>query len=393
MKKLISLLTINKGGIDHATTKKWGVFLGLILLTTTGFAQEVQAKAESSFLMSDTAKFWILICMLIFQVILLYTISGIIRNLSKNKKLWSIFTNNKSAATVVTILFLTTSYPAMAQGGGVSDFMMSDSIENLLLTLNAILLTTIIVLLLVLKALIRALNAAQNPEAVPETSDFWAKFMAKMTDAVPIEDEEEVMTDHEYDGIIELDNNLPPWWVFGFYVSIVVSVFYIGYYHIYLDGNTMANEFNAEMAQAEKDKAAYLATLGNLIDETNVELLTSGLDGGKKIYMDNCAACHGGAGEGGIGPNLTDKYWLHGGGIKNVFSTIKYGVVEKGMISWKDQLTPPQMQQVSSYILTLQGTTPPNGKEPQGEIWEEEKTDEIEQPSDSTKTKVAEVTK
>jgi cytochrome c oxidase cbb3-type subunit 3 len=92
------------------------------------------------------------------------------------------------------------------------------------------------------------------------------------------------------------------------------------------------------------------------------------------VYLNSCAACHGQAGEGNVGPNLTDAYWLHGGGIKNVFKTVKYGVPEKGMIAWEKQLSPAQIAQVSSYILSMQGTNPPNAKAPQGELWTDEES-------------------
>ena len=357
--------------------KKWGAFLAFVLTSTLVHATSIAVEDEASIFMADSTKFWLLSGMLTFQVILLFTISGIIKNLAGNRKLWTKIINKNSAAGVITLLFVVMGSPLFAAdsgSGSAASFVMSESIENLLISLNVFLLLVIVVLLVVLKSLLRALSGVHKLAAEEDTEDFWSKFMVKMTDAVPVEREEEVMTDHDYDGIYELDNNLPPWWLLGFYISIFASVAYIGYYHIYLDGKTMNNEFVAEMKQAEIDKAAYLAKLGNLVDETNVELLTGNLDKGAKIYTDNCAACHGGAGEGGIGPNLTDKYWLHGGGIKNVFSTIKYGVIEKGMISWKDQLTPPDMQQVASYIISLEGTNPPNGKEPQGDEWKEETT-------------------
>ena len=92
---------------------------------------------------------------------------------------------------------------------------------------------------------------------------------------------------------------------------------------------------------------------------------------GELIFKSFCAACHGQKGEGTVGPNFTDEYWIHGGGIQNVFKTIKYGVPDKGMIAWAAQLKPADMQKVASYILTLKGTNPPNPKAPQGEIWKE----------------------
>lgn len=210
-------------------------------------------------------------------------------------------------------------------------------------------------------------------EAVSEKGpSFWERMYKKWTNAVPVEKEQDVMLDHNYDGIKELDNSLPPWWVAMFYLSIGFAVVYMTYYHFTDAGMSSSEEYELEMEQAEKAVQAYLATQANLIDETNVTPLVdeTALAGGQTIYNNNCAACHGMLGEGGVGPNMTDKYWIHGGDIKDIFATVKYGVPEKGMISWKAQLSAADMHKVSSYILTLQGTDPPNAKEPQGDLYE-----------------------
>jgi cytochrome c oxidase cbb3-type subunit III len=200
--------------------------------------------------------------------------------------------------------------------------------------------------------------------------DSWKK---KMTDAVPLEKEEEIAFDHEYDGIRELDNNLPPWWVYMFYLTIVFAVVYLGHYHVFKTGDLQDSEYKTEMAQAEKEQEAYMKLASNKIDENSVKVIADkkGLENGKSIFLQSCSPCHGKAGEGGVGPNLTDKYWIHGGNVKNIFKTIKYGVPQKGMISWQAQLNPGQMQDITSYILTLQGTNPANGKAPQGDLFEE----------------------
>jgi cytochrome c oxidase cbb3-type subunit 3 len=123
-------------------------------------------------------------------------------------------------------------------------------------------------------------------------------------------------------------------------------------------------------------KNEFLKKAAALVDETSVVILTdaASLVKGKSSYITKCATCHGQYGEGLVGPNLTDAYWIHGGGIKDVFKTIKYGWPEKGMISWESQITPMEMQQISSYIITLKGTKPANPKAPQGIIYIEEST-------------------
>lgn len=211
----------------------------------------------------------------------------------------------------------------------------------------------------------------------------WDRLYKRWTNVVPVEKEEDIMFEHSFDGIRELDNTLPPWWVAMFYITIAVGVIYFSYYHILGIGPSSSEKYEAQMERADEQVKAYLASQAEQIDETNVEPLTedSQLALGKTIYETNCVACHGTMGEGGVGPNLTDQYWLHGGGIKNVFKTIKYGVPEKGMISWQSQLRASEMQQVASYILTMQGTNPPNGKEPQGEIY---KAADVEAATDTT---------
>lgn len=202
--------------------------------------------------------------------------------------------------------------------------------------------------------------------------NFWQDLYKKMTAYVPVEKEKDIQLDHDYDGIKELDNRLPPWWLAMFYISIAFGVVYLGYYHVMDQGNLQLAQYEQEMEEAEAAVAAFVSRQADQVNENNVTLLTepSALESGKEIFLGKCAACHGQAGEGGVGPNMTDQYWLHGGSIGDVFKTIKYGVIEKGMIPWKDQLRAKEIQEVSSYILTLQGTNPPNGKEPQGELYE-----------------------
>lgn len=230
------------------------------------------------------------------------------------------------------------------------------------------------------------------PEGAEEDEseeDFLQRVMKKITDATPVEREEEVATDHEYDGIRELDNNLPPWWLAGFYLSILFAVVYLLRYHVFQTAPLQKEEFKMEMAAAEKQKEAYLKNAANLVDETNVTPVKSQerLIAGQAIFESKCAVCHKKDGGGGVGPNLTDPYWIHGASIKDVFSTIKYGVPAKGMVPWKDQLSPKEIQEVASYVLTLRGTKPADPKEPQGEKVNYETLDSGgAAPADSTAT-------
>lgn len=191
-----------------------------------------------------------------------------------------------------------------------------------------------------------------------------------LTDTVAVEDEASILMDHEYDGIQELDNNLPPWWKWGFVLTIVVGVIYLFNYHIFQTSPLQDEEYQISMATAQAEVDAYLKDQALNVDENTVVALieSSDIGAGLNLFNQYCTVCHleGGAGE--VGPNLTDKYWIHGGDVASIFKTIKYGA-RNGMKSWKDELNPVQMQQVSSYILTLQGSNPANGKAPEGELF------------------------
>jgi cytochrome c oxidase cbb3-type subunit 3 len=182
-------------------------------------------------------------------------------------------------------------------------------------------------------------------------------------------EESSLVIDHEYDGIKELNNPTPAWFMGLFYVTIVFAVGYLLIYHVLGIGQLQYDEYKTEMAVAAKEKAAYLAKSADRVDENTVKLTTDAavLTAGKGIFTTNCAACHGANGQGIVGPNLTDDYWLHGNKINDVFKTIKYGVGAKGMPTWESKLTPKQISDVANYIKSLHGTNPPGAKEPQGD--------------------------
>ena len=219
----------------------------------------------------------------------------------------------------------------------------------------------------------------------------WGKRVwNKITGNKPIEKEGEIILDHNYDGIKELDNELPPWWVWMFYATIIFAVVYLVRFHIVGDYDQDL-EYEQEVAAATLAIEEYKKTVKNLVDVNTVELLTdtADLSAGKAIFETTCVACHMADGGGGIGPNLTDENWILGGGIKNVFNTVSEGGRDgKGMVAWKQTLKPVEIAQVSSYLLTFQGTTPANPKEAEGDIWVDEnapKQEEapVEQATDS----------
>jgi cytochrome c oxidase cbb3-type subunit 3 len=219
-------------------------------------------------------------------------------------------------------------------------------------------------------------------ELVPETekaarpgfmNSWWDNLDKKFfTKAVPVEKEADVLLDHDYDGIRELDNALPPWWKYGFYFTILVGILYLFLYHVTGDGKNPTQEYAMEMEKARIQKEIFEAGNKDKIDEKNVPMAdAAGIAKGKDIYQNKCWACHGKLGEGGAGPNLTDDYWIHKGSMNDIYQSIKVGYPEKGMQSWAKEFTPKEMSLVSSYIKTMRGTNPPNGKAPQGDLFSE----------------------
>ena len=215
----------------------------------------------------------------------------------------------------------------------------------------------------------------ENPNRSITDSNWYKKlvgFLVRPDSSVVSEDQ--LLLEHDYDGIKELDNNLPPWWVYLFYASIIFGVVYMVRYEV-LGADNQEMELQKEIAQAKIDVAEYMKTAPDMMDEKTVTLLTDPADlaVGKELYTTNCAACHRADGGGQIGPNLTDEEWILGGGVKNIFHTLVNGGRDgKGMIAWKGTLKPKEMQKVASYIVSLKGSNPADAKAPEGEIWVDE---------------------
>lgn len=292
---------------------------------------------------------------------------------------------------------------ALAQDA-TSPTFMDDPFNHPMAPFYALLVLVGIVTLLVLVVaimLLQVLNtfvekAAQEKAAalgvvyVKEPS-WWIKLDRKITNAVPLEKEATIVLDHNYDGIKELDNHLPPWWKWLFYGTIAWSVFYLVVYHVIDSAPLQDQEYDNEIALAEASAQKLRASqpIASIDENALAYSNDAALIGkGQLIYKSNCASCHKDKGEGGIGPNLTDAYWIHGGSIKNIYATIKNGVAEKGMISWSSILKPEEMRDVSFYIMSIQGTNPPNAKAAQGPLWKEEvKVDSVQ--TDSVKVQAS----
>jgi cytochrome c oxidase cbb3-type subunit 3 len=250
--------------------------------------------------------------------------------------------------------------------------------------IGVIIILIIILLIIVAFPLLKAINeltakAGQEKAAklgipyVPAPS-WWDRFTQKANASVPVEQEKTIELDHSYDGIKELDNHLPPWWKWLFYGTIGWSAVYLVVFHFTSTLPLSGEEYQIEVALAEEKARQLKASQPEIaIDESALTFTGDAaiIEKGKSVFAEyNCGACHRNDGGGNtIGPNLTDEYWLHGGDIKNVFGTIKNGVVEKGMPAWGKSMSPENVRDVTFFVMSLQGTNPANARAPQGEVF------------------------
>ncbi len=249
-------------------------------------------------------------------------------------------------------------------------------IENMdlyvMLTINIILVGVLLYIRRMFNTFLEMTKAPKTEEEVAEEEDVIKKVNQILTDVVPIEEEHTILMDHEYDGIRELDNNLPPWWVWGFYFTIGFAIVYLFHYHVLGTGDLQIAEYNKEMKVEGAKAEAYLKKMAMNVTAEDAEIMTeaSDINAGKTLFTQNCVLCHNPNGEGieGSGPNLTDKNWIYGYEMKDVFTTIEKGR-PGGMPEHKSKFTPIQIQQVASYVLQLPEK---DGVQPQGEFIEGE---------------------
>ncbi len=275
------------------------------------------------------------------------------------------------------VLLLLGIQPVLAQGKDpLADPLLPFYLVTAFVFIVALLVLGVAIYLLkILNMLISQQEAAGNtiPEA-PKVG-FWQRFWIRINAFRPVEQEADILLDYNYDGIRELDNHLPPWWKWLLYGSVIWGAAYMVVYHVTDTFPLMEEEYQQELARAQEQKARLAAAEPAVTIDENALVYEPDegiLNNGKKIYAINCASCHMPEGQGSIGPNLTDDYWIHGGSIRDIYKTIKNGVPEKGMISWSGVLSPAQMRDVAFYIKSLRGSNPPNPKAPQGVLYKEE---------------------
>lgn len=292
----------------------------------------------------------------------------------------------------VLVLATSTSFAEDATAGPTSgDLMDYVGFGAIFLTLILIVVALLVILRAIKVISIAMLGAEKYQEILDEQAAEKAarkvkkdksETMLKLLSLKPMSEEKTLLIDHDFDGIQELDNPTPAWFMYLFYGTIAFAVCYLLIYHVFGVGQLQYDEYKTEMLVANKEKAAFLAKSANRVDENSVKLSTDPavIASGQAIFKERCAPCHGDHAQGVVGPNLTDDYWLHGGKIKDVFKTIKYGVSAKGMPTWQSQLTPKQIADVANYVKSLHGTNPANPKEPQGD----KETDDNAKPAAKT---------
>lgn len=352
-----------------------------MLIPAVGFCQEQTTKESTSYF--TNVLFLTLLVTIVVLAIVIVAFSSVFKNIADSDYLTSKYSNKKDdnssgIRNVTTVLLMLSSLAMMSQEKAVTIAKVDDGrIGGLDQFTFYFMLAIVFIELVVLGLIIYQFNFLVKTQTTVETSAkskiAESKLIMSLTDAVAVEEEESIMLDHDYDGIRELDNNLPPWWKYGFYLTIVVAVIYLINFHVLGTGDLQLKEYEKEITKAKLEVDEFMKNSASNVDENTVKLLTesSDIEAGKAVFIANCAACHGQLGEGTVGPNFADDYWIHGGSVQDIFKSIKYGWVEKGMKSWKEDLSPMQISQVTSFIKSLRGTNPPNAKAPQGDLYVE----------------------
>jgi len=317
----------------------------------------------------------LLVCIGFLGNILLYTAGITLQNEKKKDA-----TAKMAASAVVLLIFLSGSIYAQNgnTGGGNPPTAVDSTIAGMsafafYMMISVVFLEILIILVLLFnirlllkpeaKALIIKPKVAKKPSI-----NWWIR----LNRFKPVEQEADIDLGHDYDGIRELDNRLPPWWIYGFYLTILFSGIYLWRFQVSHTGPSAKQEYDISVAQADNDIKAYLAKKGDAVDENTVTILSApdDLTAGKTIFLTTCVTCHKASGGGDVGPNLTDDYWVNGGNIKSIFKTIRYGI--NAMPQWQNAYSNKQIAQVASYVKSLTGTNPPNAKAAQGVLFKDE---------------------
>ncbi len=346
------------------------VLTGLaILIGYSSMAQNSETvETINSLSLFSIPLFNVLLGVIVMLIIVIAVLGGVLKNVAAIGNEKSKDNSGKMIGVIAFIIFVSSGQQLFSQTVDSNTVTNSINLPDGLLYLMLLLIGFEVLIIGILISCIKLFTKKEIEIKVEEPS-----FFEIMNASVAIEKESDIMLDHNYDGIRELDNDLPPWWKYGFYLTIVFAVVYLLDHHVIGKEMLQADEYNRSIVAASIAKEEYQKKNANNVNENSVTMLTdqAEITKGEAIYKENCFACHGKLGEGGVGPNLTDEYWLHGGSIKDVFTSIKYGWSDKGMKAWQADFSPVQIHQLASYIKTLKGSNPVNAKAPQGELYSE----------------------
>jgi len=378
----------------HLINKKILLLFAILFAFTTAMAQDATTPEKTT-----TGYNQLAILLVVMTVVLAFVLWGLGQVLVVLGK--QLLEKNRNASKVITtvllIVMVMASQSSFAQDAGKDVAVVVPNYGGLSSTTFYSFVTVIITEVLAILFLVFSIRRMYM-ELLPQkekittkkatVKKWWSQLDQKLfTKAIPVEREADFLLDHDYDGIKELDNALPPWWKYGFYFTIVVAIIYLLNFHVLGNGKNPTEEYAAEMEDARMKKEIFEAANKDKIDENNVPMADeTGLVRAKEIFTTKCWPCHGKLGEGGAGPNLTDAYWLHKGSLNDIFHTIKNGYPDKGMQSWEKDFTPKEISYLASYIRTLQGTNPPNAKAPQGDLFADAAA--VTTSNDSTKKNI-----
>jgi len=362
----------------HSIKKKISLGLAAVLCVTTLMGQNATGAVEKTVTSSNNLLVYLLVTMTIVLAFVIWGLGQALITISKQ-----VVEKNKSSSKILTatlvtgLLFLSQISMAQNNEGAIKVLPNYGGLSSGTFYFFVTIISAEIITILFLALSVRSMYSSLLPEKEPAPvkvfafKKWWALIDKKIfTKATPVEKEADILLDHNYDGIQELDNALPPWWKYGFYLTIGVAIIYLLNFHVFGTGKNPTEEYNEEVAKARIEKEIYESKNKDKIDENNVPMANAaGLETAKGIFTTQCFACHGKLGEGGAGPNLTDDYWLHKGSLNDIYHTIKNGYPEKGMQSWAAVFSPKEISLLASYVKSLHGTKPANAKAPQGELY------------------------